>query len=148
MIWTVLVLGSWTGLAEGPVRWIQDVAAECDLRKVADAWECRKCDALLDRVDKEGRCATCRQKAEKVRVCEKVYFVAACCKTRHASKGKCCGQDYVEKPSRVRVVWACRGCDAEGSEGESCSRKGCRLGGKPYVLTCSSSGTFPHGGQP
>ena len=64
-------------------------AGECDLKKVVEMWECRKCDAFLDRVDKEGRCPACKQKAEKVKVCEKLYYVALCCKTRHAAKGKC-----------------------------------------------------------
>jgi len=161
MILAVLVLGPWSGLTEAATRWTKDppipvsrrlmsgdqeAAAECDLKKIADVWECRKC-GFIERVDREGRCA-CRQKAEKTRACEKVYYVAECCKTRHAAKGKCCGADYVEKTSRARLEWACKGCGAEGKEGDSCSRKGCRLGGKPLATVCGNSGQFPHGGQP
>lgn len=147
-----VVLAQWSRAAEAAsssaLRLAQDAAAECDLKKIIDAWECRKCDAIVDKVDKDSRCLACKQKAEKVKVCEKVYYVALCCKTRHAAKGKCCGQDYVEKVSRARVVWACRGCSTEGKEGDSCTRRGCRLNAKPYVLTCANSGEFPHGGQP
>ncbi len=123
---------------------------DCDLKKVVDAWECRKCAALLekDAVDKDGKCTACKTPAEKVKACEKVYYVADCCKTRHASPGKCCGKDYAAKVVRAKVAWGCKACGADGAEGGKCAKDGCRSRGKAFEMKCSRSGEFPHGGQP
>ncbi|MBI2930088.1 MAG: hypothetical protein HYY16_00425 [Planctomycetes bacterium] len=138
-VWVLLV---WGGQDPGEV--------ECDLKDVRDGLYCGTCDVLLTQegLDADGTCARCRRKPEKTKVCVKVYYVAECCKTRHAAPGECCERPFAERVSRVRVVWGCKGCGAPGREGETCAREGCRARGKPLEMKCSAGGEFPHGGQP
>jgi hypothetical protein len=65
--------------------------AECDIKSTEAGWYCAGCDAVLEKssLDKEGKCKACKQAPQSVTLCVKKYFVASCCKTRHASPGKC-----------------------------------------------------------
>ena len=49
---------------------------------------------------------------------------------------------------KARVVFACKGCGAEGREGAACVNPRCKSKGKAIEMKCSRSGEFPHGGQP
>ena len=128
----------------------QEESGSCDLKTLEEDLFCAKCVALLGKegVDKDGSCRSCHLPPEKVQVCAKKYYYAACCKTKHAGPGECCGKAFIQKTSRARVIHVCRACGTEGPAGAVCTRDRCRSKGKPLERRCSRNGEFPHGGEP